>query len=434
MKRNMLHTVAFAASVLALISLTAACASNSPSSTAQRGQTLTILNINPFTGGNAIYGQSLIAGCYPAVRLINQDGGVLGNKLRCVPVDTRSDPVDAVPAVQQAVATTSNLAGALGPDDEATLGGIVNGAHLPNFPSSGQDEFDHQTNPYFYRIHPTDDALGVAMAIYARQKGYTKAAAFFGNDVAAQGVVGVLLKAFKQLGGTIVSYQQVPEDQTSYGTEMAKMAAAHPQVIFTEEDSQSGATAFHQFQQSNNGLVPIIGTDATLTPSWEKAVSNAVGSAAFSKYYIGLEAYAPASGPAWEAYKGALMASAAQVPSPAQWATSEFSMWPYDATNLMALAMTEAKSTKPSTYNKYIRPIASGEAGAVVVHTFKEGKAELLAGKHIHYVGAVGEIHLNKYNNSQGDFEVANFINGQNNHISTVSGQAVGALLTKVVP
>ncbi|MDQ2959463.1 MAG: ABC transporter substrate-binding protein [Candidatus Dormibacteraeota bacterium] len=395
---------------------------------------LTFLAINPFTGDNAPYGQSLIAGCYPAVKLINQAGGILGDTIQCKPVDTRGDPVDAVPALHAALSTTNDVVGSIGPDDEAVLGPIVSRAHLPRFPSSGQDAFDHQTDPYFYRIHPTDHATSVAMALWAQKQGYTRAAAFFGTDVAAQGTVDNLSKAFTQVGGTIVVNKQVPEDQTSYSTEMSAIASAHPQVIFTEEDAQTGATAFRQFQQLNNGLIPIIGTDATLTPDWGKAVSAAVGDADFTKSYTGLEAYAPATGPAWQAFNDALLTSSAQVPDPQQWATSEFSMWPYDAANLMALAMIEAKSVDPTVYNSYILKVAQGGSGAVDVHTFKEGKAALSSGKTIHYLGATGAIHLDQYHNSQGDYEAANVISGNVTHVATIAGTDVGSVLDKITP
>jgi branched-chain amino acid transport system substrate-binding protein len=415
----------------AMVLLAVACSSSGGSEN-QGGKTLTFLNINPFTGDNAVYGQSLIAGCYPAVKLINDAGGVLGDKFQCKPVDTRSDPVDAVPAVQAALSTTPDVVGALGPDDEAALGPIVGRAHIPRFPSSGQDAFDRQKDPYFYRIHPTDHALGVAMAIWAVNHGLKNAAAFFGTDVAAQGTVDNLVKAFQALGGTIVANKQVPENQTSYGTEMSQIAAAHPQVIFTEEDPQTGATAFRQFKQLNGSLIPIIGTDATLTPDWEKAVHDAVGDADFAKYYTGLEAYAPASGPAWEAFNKALLASSAEVQDPSQWATSEFSMWPYDAVNIMALAMLDANSVDPTVYSSHIIKITVGGAGAVDVLTFADGKAALASGKRIRYVGAVGVINLDQYHNSQGDFEAANVVGGNNVHLGTISGSDVGALIDKI--
>ena len=72
----------------------------------------------------------------------------------------------------------------------------------------------------------------------------------------------------------------------------------------------------------------------------------------------------------------------------------------------MALAMQAAKSTTTSVVAPFITKIANGSPGAVVVHSFAEGKKELLLGKAIKYVGAVGDIHFDKYNNSPGSFEL----------------------------
>jgi ABC-type branched-subunit amino acid transport system substrate-binding protein len=58
---------------------------------------LAIGAFNPFSGADASFGPEMIGGCEPAVRLINQDGGVLGHKVNCQAVDTRGDPADAVP-------------------------------------------------------------------------------------------------------------------------------------------------------------------------------------------------------------------------------------------------------------------------------------------------------------------------------------------------
>src|SRR3982074_1273359 len=75
---------------------------------------LTMGNFNPFGGGDADFGPEMMGGCVPAVRLINAAGGVLGHTVKCVAVDTRGDPADAVPAATKMLATTSNLVGVLG--------------------------------------------------------------------------------------------------------------------------------------------------------------------------------------------------------------------------------------------------------------------------------------------------------------------------------
>jgi hypothetical protein len=157
-------------------------------------------------------------------------------------------------------------------------------------------------------------------------------------------------------------------------------------------------------------------------PDWLKAVSAAIGAQDMHRYYVCVEPYAPSSGPAWQAYDKALMGSASQVPNPSQWANQEYSEWPYDAVNIMALAMLEAHSTKASVYNGYIERVVQGVPSATVVHTYKEGKAALAAGRKIRYVGASGDISFDRWHNSTGEFEAQGWkSNGTLPVIGTIS-------------
>ena len=87
------------------------------------------------------------------------------------------------------LAKTKNLVGISGPssDSAAVLTPILENAHIPAFEDTGQALFDHSTDPYFYRIVPADDTTGFAMAAYAYQRGYRRAAFVFSNDLDAQG-------------------------------------------------------------------------------------------------------------------------------------------------------------------------------------------------------------------------------------------------------
>src|SRR5580700_748125 len=119
----------------------AACGSSSPSSTG--GQTLVIANFDPASGPNAAYAAFEQAGCVPAINLINQDGGVLGDKLTCQEVDDRGDPADAVPAAQNLLATTSNLVAVVDQNSgllTATTP-LFNAAHIPELSIGGDVPF-----------------------------------------------------------------------------------------------------------------------------------------------------------------------------------------------------------------------------------------------------------------------------------------------------
>jgi hypothetical protein len=141
-----------------------------------------------------------------------------------------------------------------------------------------------------------------------------------------------------------------------------------------------------------------------------------------------MQPYAPPSGPAWQAYNRSLLASASQVPKPSQWSSDPYSMTYYDGVNVMALAMTAAKSTKPAVFNGYIMKVTEPGPGKTVVDTFAAGKAALQAGKQIQYVGAGGPIVFNRWHSSTGAFEAAKYVNGNPVLVGSVSAAQIAAI------
>jgi ABC-type branched-subunit amino acid transport system substrate-binding protein len=398
----------------ALLSVTlAACGSSGSGGSGHPAGTLTFGVVAPFSGTDAEFGPTNLAGCIPGILAVEKAGGILGDKnLACKTTDTRGDPADAVPVVQQLATSTSNLVGVVGPtSDEATATvPILNQTGIPSFGNTGQIAFNQNHFKYFWRITPPDNDVGVAMAIYAHKKGYTRAAAVFGTDISSSGAVPTLLKSFKYLGGSMVVNKTIPLDQPSYQPEVAAIIAAHPQVIFTEADSQTSSTFFAELAQAH-GLVPIIATDGTTEPAWINPVAKAMGKSNMQRYYLGATPYMAFSGPSFNAWSAALQLAAnnSQMPKPiGQWRDSSFTATDYDDVIIMALAMEAAKSTNPSVYNSFIPKVTTASPNAVKVYSYAEGLKELQAGKQIQYIGATGAIAFDQYHNSPGGFEVVN--------------------------
>lgn len=415
----------------AVVALTmAACSSGANGSSASgssAGGTLTIAMVQAFTGPNSIDGIAAAAGCYPAARVVNGSGGVLGHKIQCMPVDTRGDPTDAIPAVEKLIATTSNLVGVSGPESgtAASLVPILTKAHVPMISQNGLSLFDHNTDPYFWRNYPADDVGGVALAYWAHHRGYNRGALFFDNSVAAQGSVADLLRTYQRLGGKVVINLSVPQDDTSYGSEIHRLIQAHPQVIFTESDPQTDATAFGNMTTFGTHI-PIFGTNATVIPQWLKSVSKVLGNKDMASYYRGVEPYAP-NFPGTHFFNQALLADANQVPQPSQWLGQEYSTAPFDGLIITALAITEAHSTNPVVFNKDILSVTAPGAGKTVVYSYKAGVAALKAGKKIQYVGAGGPTIFNRWHNAAGEFGVYQYVNGNLKLTGTITAAQLAA-------
>jgi branched-chain amino acid transport system substrate-binding protein len=414
------------AAVILAVSSAAAC--SSAQAGAVDNSTLTVLAFNPFSGPDATFGPEMWAGCQAAATAINAAGGVLTHKVACTSVDTQGNPAYAVTAAAKMLATTPHPLGVLGPssDEADATAPLINAAKVPMFADTGEASFDHNKLPYFWRMVPADDVRGYAMALYAKQKGYLRAAAVFGNDVGSQAGVPTLLRGYSEVGGQMVINQKITLGQTSYQSQVEQLIAARPQVIFTETSPQANATYLAELQQLGH-LIPVVGSDVTIQPSWFTAMAGSIGKPALTKYFVAESPYAPPSGAGWQVYNKDLLASSS-VPKPAQWSTDSYTMGYYDSVLLMALAATATKSTNPAVWNASIPALTT--PGAVAVHTYAEGLAALHAGKKIDYVGATGIIDFNQWHNSGGSFEIAAYQSSGNlNLVTSITAAQLAPLI-----
>jgi branched-chain amino acid transport system substrate-binding protein len=389
---------------------TSAGGSSTGGSSATGQGALNVVVFFGFSGSTAAFGPESMDPCLAASSLINAAGGVLGHTIKCVAADSRGDPADAVLAAGKVIAT-GHPVGILGPETNtaAATVPIFNSAHIPMFSSTGSSEFDKQTTyKYFWRLLPPDKDTGYSLAIGAHDNGITKIASVFGDAATNQTNVAPLNSGFTHLGGHVAVSVNLASGQGSYNTEAARVAAAHPQAIATEADPQTDATFLSQLKQQLGGkLPPIYGTSATQLPDWLTAVGKAIGPAALASLHLVAVPYAPFSGPVYDAFKQALLAT--HTSNPTQFSTDIFSLAAFDAVNIMSLCMLETKSTTPSVYNGCVMKLTNPSTGATVVHDFAAGKAALSQGKTIRYEGVIGAIVLNQYHSSPGEFAIVKY-------------------------
>lgn len=367
--------------------------------------------ITAFTGPESFIGGVLSAGTYPAVYEINQAGGVLGHQFTVSTVDTRGDPADALPLVERFLGSSGNVVGISGTD------GATANQLIPLFESHkititsdvGSSNFDHTTDPYFWRLISPDPVNGLAMAEWAHDKGYTRVALVFGTDTTAQTDLPGIQYGVSHLHLKDVVNINLTPDQPSYQSDAARLLAAKPQAIFTEEDATTAGTFFGDVAQLGT-VPPIIGDSGTIENQWMSAVANAVGKSKFVTDYTGLTSAPAPTTAAQQAWQIALQGASANVKSPvSQWYHEPYAMADYDGVIMQALAMVAAKSTKPAVYNSYIKNISEPGAGKVKVYNFAQGKAALASGKQIEYVGASGPVAFNQWHNFYGDQVAVSF-------------------------
>ncbi len=434
---RLLAVAATAAAALVL----AACGSSgsgtaSGSASPSAGSKLTVADVAPFSGPDAALGPTYLASCYGATSAINAAGGVLGHMLTCKSVDTRGDPADAVPAVNQMFASTPSLALVIGctSDEAASVAPIINGHKMAMFCMTGESEFDHTHFPYFYRLVPPDLEESYAMTVIAQKLGYKRIALAFGNDIGSQTFIQPAIAAIKKAGMTLTTNQSLDLKATTFRTEAAAIVQSHPDAIMTEALGAADPTLFSEIKQLNHGkVIPIIGTSAAISPAFFKSAAAAVGANAFASNFHADNLVVETSGPAFQAFSKALLSQQGKVPG----ATGNFTTYLsapggvhlYDGMNLAALAMIMSKSTNPSVYGPDIIKIGDGAPGATVCYSFAQCAPLVKAGKSIRYEGPGGPTNFDSFHDSTGIFQIDTYTpSGQVKVIGNISTAQLRAL------
>ena len=390
---------------LAVVTFAAACGSSSGSNSSSSsnsgggsaagpsGGTVHFAVAGAYSGLQAAVGQPILEGAKAAAYLINQNGGVVGKKLVVDAVDTKGDPADAVTALHQDLAL-NHPAALVGPASLEIHGAqpVFDQAQLPDGWNGGSAEYDHNQDKYLWRCNPSDSQEGVAMAAYAISKGYKRAAMYFTTVAASQAFEPIIKQAYQKLGGTVVNVENVTPGLSDYRTEVSKLIASKPDVIFAQMEPATAATTTKDFQQLGGLKVPVVGTDLMAGGD----VIKAVGPAYDGQHMVMVQGSNELTGSSAQfvsAYK--------KVNKHAPIAGAGYS---YDCTVLFALAATQAGSVTNTGIESNVLKVSNPPG--VKVSDYATGVKDIKAGKKINYEGVSGPLDYNQYHNVTGPWDV----------------------------
>jgi branched-chain amino acid transport system substrate-binding protein len=298
------------------------------------------------------------------------------------------------------VASAGNLEYVLGPGPAgpATVP-IILGTHTLDLALAPDPQFDNNTNPYFYRIFPSDSVGGTAIAAWGTLRRYKTAAVVFGEGQ-SQTEVPNLKRSFVRHGGRITWLKPLAEGQSSYRTAIEQIAATHPEVVFSELDNQTAATFWSEWLQLVGKLPRIVEGPTGASLPWIQTMIKTVGQAALVRDVVIVNNSAPnLSGPAYKQY-AKLVPTVKAVADPSQFVGDPAGAEWFDTLQYTALAMDAARTTNPRVWRSYIREVTGApRPGVTVVRTYAQGVAALKAGKRITYRGADGAYVFDSHNN-----------------------------------
>ena len=189
----------------------------------------------PLTGDGAAYGLPIQKAIKIAIDEVNAKGGVNGKKLEPIYEDSKCNPKDGNAAAQKLV-SVDNV--------KVIIGGVCSGETLGASPITEANKVlmisPSATSPditkagdFVFRVAPSDAYAGVVASDYAFNELNTRKAAIISeNTDYAQGLRRVFSENFVKLGGEIVADETYNTEDTDFRTQVTKVKAAAPNVIY----------------------------------------------------------------------------------------------------------------------------------------------------------------------------------------------------------
>src|SRR3954468_22113094 len=213
---------------------------------------VTVGLVMELTGPAGEYGQAGTKSVEMAFRDINDAGGVIkGCKLVTDTRDSQSQGNVAVDVATQLVQVKKV---------PAIIGGIISSVSIPiltsvtapanivqispasSSPTLTQLGREGKTNGVFFRTITSDALQGTAAAKYALDQGLKKLSIIHVNNDFGVNMVSEFSRAYKALGGTIVSDTPYNEKQSSYDAEVTTAMAGSPDGLYLISYPVDGAT------------------------------------------------------------------------------------------------------------------------------------------------------------------------------------------------
>jgi len=400
-------------------SSTSAAATTSASSAGSSGS-VTIGLLAPLTGTRADLGKGMQEGAQLAIDDINANGGVLGRQVKLVSQDTAADPADAVPAAQQEI-SVDHVAAIVGPTS-ITAGVVLplaQQANIPDLMFGGGSVFDKNTNPYFFRMSPSDSEQSDAMAVYAHSKGWNKIALAFGASSGSQPLVPPLLDGAKAMGMQVTANVTFTANQSSYRSEITKLFAGHPQAIISQFNEQTAGVVFGELGQMGLLSTPWIGSNLWYTNTFFKSVGAQVATGQI--YIVNSSSTGMTAAPHFlDMLKSKL--SLDTPPNGAEFMYDAVMVWALGADRAGTLQMTDLRT-------KGILPDA--QTGGTVCGDYATCYGLIKQGKAIQWEGVASTDQFDQYDNVYGPFAIFHYkTDGSVDQLANLTPQQIQSALS----
>ncbi|MBV9256668.1 MAG: branched-chain amino acid ABC transporter substrate-binding protein [Ktedonobacteraceae bacterium] len=222
----------------------------------------------------------------------------------------------------------------------------------------------------YFRIAATDDLQGAAAADYFyKTKGLKTVYVVDDTETYGAGIAGTFITEWQKIGGKVLGHDSI-KSTTDYTGELAKIAAAKPDVVYFGGNDSTGGTPFRKQMATTAGLTktPIGAGDGVRTGAFAQTIGTTSG----GPVYATVAAVDPSKVPAAATFATNYQAKYGQL--------GAYSGGAYDCMKILIQAIKKAidGGAKP--------PTDSGQADAAT--TFRQAVIDAM--KTVKYSGITG--------------------------------------------
>ncbi|RYM02693.1 hypothetical protein EWH99_11030 [Sporolactobacillus sp. THM7-7] len=323
--------------------------------------------VTQLSGGGALYGKLMQQGAQLAVDQANEDGGVLGRKIKLLAQDDQANPSESVKVTQRLVSEDNIDAwiGTLKSSDTITDIGITSKENIPSFvPVGVADNVTKQGFDNAFRNVANNTMQITEMVNYILKEQPTKKMAIIAeNTDYGRGIVDTFSKLFTKGGRTVTNKEYYNVGTKDFNDQLTKIKAKNPDGILIAGLVAEGSLIAKQAKSL--GLdQQLYSFGGFMGKQPMELGGQAVNGLIHTDYFV-----PTAKDELTQKFVKDFKDKYGKIPD------SYYSAATYDAVNLYINAVKKAKSTDPKKVNEELRNLKNEHTVMGDITFDKEGQA-----------------------------------------------------------
>ncbi|WP_228460235.1 branched-chain amino acid ABC transporter substrate-binding protein [Cytobacillus dafuensis] len=228
-----------------------ACSSEGSSGGKSSSDEILVGVLLPVTGNNATDGKDMLNAMKMAAEKINNNGGVLGKKLKLEVTDDACDPQTATTAANKLVSMkVTAVVGGYCSGSTLPASGVFNNANIPMIvAAANSSELPAQGYESLFLINGLVPDQAKTGADYFKDKGAKNIVIIHDNSAYAKNLADFAQKSVEENGGKVIGFEAINPEEKDFGSLMTKLKSLNPDGTYFTGYYAAGGLMLKQFKE-----------------------------------------------------------------------------------------------------------------------------------------------------------------------------------------